>query len=83
MKIALIGELALKGIKASEFNKTSKEINSVLKKIESKRFVCLGNNYTSDTSYQIPDYSKEENRIKLVNFLNESSKSNGDILQAT
>jgi len=83
MKIVLIGDLALKGIKASEFNQTSKEINDILKKIESKKFVCLGNNFPSKTKYDIPNYSKKENRIKLVNFLKEISKSNEDILQAS
>ena len=81
MKIALIGDLALKGIKASELNKTPKEINHILKKIESKKFVCLGNNYPSDTSYKIPNYSQNENRVKLVNFLKEIAKNNEDILQ--
>ena len=58
MKLILIGELALKGIKASQFNQTSEEINFILKKIESKKFVCLGNNYSSNTSYKIPNYSE-------------------------
>ena len=83
MKIVLIGDLALKGIKASEYNDTSEEINSVLKKIESKKFVCLGNNNSSGSNYKIPDYSKEENRIQLVNFLKETSKINDDILQTS
>ena len=83
MTIVLIGDLALKGIKASEFNQTSEEINCILKKIESKKFACLGNSYASDTSYKIPDYTKNENRIQLVNFLKETSKSNEDILQAS
>ena len=83
MKIVLLGELALKGIKASEFNKTSEEINIVLKKIESAKFACLGKNGSSNTSYNIPDYSKDENRIKLVEFLKESCKNNDDIFQST
>ena len=83
MKIVLLGDLALKGIKASEFNKTSEEINTVLKKIESAKFVCLGKNGSSNTSYNIPDYSKDENRIKLIEFLKESCKNNDDIFQST
>ena len=83
MKIVLIGDLALKGIKASEFNKTSEEINFILKKIESKKFVCLGNNFPSDISYKIPNYSEEKNRVKLVKFLKKISKSNEDILQTS
>ena len=83
MKIALIGDLALKGIKASEINKSSNEIINILKKIESKKFVCLGSNIPSDTSYKIPNYSVEENRIKLVNFLKEIAKNNEDILQTS
>lgn len=82
-KITLIGDLALNGIKASECNKTSKEINHVLKKIESKKFVCLGNNFPSDIKYKIPNYSDNKNRIKLVNFLKEISKKNEDILQTS
>ena len=81
INIALIGELALKGIKASEYNKTSDEINNILKQIETKKFICLGNNYSSNIIYNIPDYSKNENRIQLVNFLKETSKSNDDIFQ--
>ena len=83
MNIVLIGELSLKGIKASEYNKTSEEINNVLKKIESKKFFCLGSNYPSNLKYKIPDYSKNENRIQLVNFLKEISKSNEDIFQSS
>ena len=83
LKIVLIGDLAIKGIKASKQGKTSEEVTSVLEKIESKKFACLGNNYSSDIKFNIPDYSKEENRINLVNFLKESSKNNEDILQAT
>ena len=83
MKIVLIADLAIKGIKASEYNQTSEEINSILKKIESKKFVCLGNNYSNDISYNIPNYSENENRIRLVNFLKEISKSNEDILQTS
>ena len=81
MNIVLINELALKGIKASEYNKDSEEINNILKKIESKKFVCLGNNYSSNIKYTIPDYSKNENRIQLVNFLKNISKCNDNILQ--
>ena len=83
MTIALIGDLALKGIKASEYNKSSDEINNILKKIESKQFVCLGNNYTYGAKYKIPDYSKNENRNELVKFLKETSKDNEDILQTS
>jgi hypothetical protein len=54
-------------------NSVSDEVQSVLKKIETKRFVCLGNNCATNTKYNIPDYSNEENRKKLVNFLKESS----------
>lgn len=81
INIALIDELALKGIKASEYNKTSEEINNILKQIETKKFICLGNNYSSNIKYNIPDYSKNENRFQLVNFLKETSKSNDDIFQ--
>lgn len=56
------------GIKASKIQKTSDEINSVIQKIENKKYVCLGNNYPSDLKYNIPDYSKEENRKELVIF---------------
>jgi len=83
LKIALIGDLAVKGIKASECNETSKEIKNVLKKIESKKFICLGNNFPSDTKYKIPNYSDKKNRIKLVNFLKEISKTNEDILETS
>ena len=83
INIALIGELALKGIKSSECNKTSEEINKILKQIETKKFIYLGNNYSSNVIYNIPDYSKNENRIQLVNFLKETSKRNDDILQAS
>lgn len=82
-KIVLIGDLAIKGIKACRQGKTSEEVTSVFEKIESKKFEYLGNNYSSDIKFNIPDYSKEENRINLVNFLKESSKNNEDILQAT
>ncbi len=71
-KIILINELAKIGIKASKNQKTSDEINSVIQKIENKKFVCLGNNYPSDSKYNIPDYSKEENRKELVKFLKQS-----------
>ena len=70
------------GIKASKNQKTSDEINSVIQKIENKKFVCLGNNYPSDSKYNIPDYSKEENRKELVKFLKQSI-GNEDILLAT
>jgi len=83
LKLALINDLAIKGIKASMNNKVSNEVQSVLKKIEAKKFVCLGNNCASDSKYNIPDYSKEDNRKKLVDFLSESSKINEDLLQAT
>ena len=83
LKIALINDLAKKGIKASMNNSVSDEVQSVLKKIETKRFVCLGNNCATNTKYNIPDYSNEENRKKLVNFLKESSQKNEDLLQAT
>ena len=62
---------------------TSKEINSIIEKLENKKFVCLGNNSSSYIKYNIPDYSKENNRKELVNFLIESSKENEDIFQAT
>ena len=81
-KIILINELAKIGIKASKNQKTSDEINSVIQKIENKKFVCLGNNYPSDSKYNIPDYSKEENRKELVKFLKQSI-GNEDILLAT
>ena len=81
-KIILINELAKNGIKASKNQKTSEEINSVIKKIENKKFVCLGNTNPSNSKYNIPDYSKEDNRKKLVNFLKQS-KENEDILSAT
>ena len=64
-------------------NQISKEVQTVLKKKESKKFVCFGNNWASDSNYNIPDYSKEDNRKKLVDFLKESSKKNEDLLQAT
>ena len=83
LKLALINDLAIKGIKASMSNQVSNEVQTVLKKIETKKFVCLGNNCASDSVYNIPDYSKENNRKKLVNFLSESSKKNEDLLQAT
>ena len=83
IKIALINDLAIKGIKTSKNNKISNEVEAVLKKIESKKFVCLGNNCASVSRYNIPDYSKDDNRKKLVNFLKKSSKQNEDILQAT
>lgn len=79
-KVALLGELAGKGIKASAHNDSCEEVNSVLKKIETKKFVCLGNNFASEAKYNTPDFSKEENRIKLVNFLNESDEG---IIQAS
>lgn len=80
MKIVLLGDLALNGIKASLYNSDSEEIDSILRRIESKKFVCLGNNHASDTKYITPDYRQNENRIQLVNFLNEC---NEDILQAS
>ena len=40
-------------------------------------------NSSSYIKYNIPDYSKENNRKELVNFLIESSKENEDIFQAT
>ena len=70
------------GIKASKNQKTSDEINSVIQKIENKKFVCLVNNYPSDSKYNILDYSKEENRKELVKFLKQSI-GNEDILLAT
>lgn len=72
--------MAVSGIKASLYNNTSEEINSILKRIETKRFVCLGNNYASEARYNIPDYSEVENRMKLVEFLNESKEG---IIQAS
>ena len=81
-KIILINELAKNGIKASKNQQSSEEINSVIKKIENKKFVCLGNNNPSNSKYNIPDYSKENNRKELVNFL-KNSKENEDILFAT
>ena len=75
--------LAKKGIKASKLQQTSKEINSIIEKLENKKFVCLGNNSSSYIKYNIPDYSEESNRKELVNFLIESSKENEDIFQAT
>ena len=81
-KIILINELAKNGIKASKNQQSSEEINSVIKKIENKKFVCLGNNNPSNSKYNIPDYSKENNRKELVNFL-KNSKVNEDILFAT
>ena len=81
-KIVLLSDLGKKGIRASVHHKTSDDITSVLKKIELKKFACLGNNYASTSRYNIPDYSKEENRKQLVNFLKESSKTNEDLLQA-
>ena len=44
--------------------------------MESKKFVCLGNNSASVSRYNIPDYSKDDNRKELVNFLKNSSKKN-------
>ena len=76
IKIALINDLAIKGIKISKNNKISNEIETVLKKMESKKFVCLGNNSASVSRYNIPDYSKDDNRKELVNFLKNSSKKN-------
>ncbi len=81
-KIILINELAKNGIKASKNQQTSDEIKSVIKKIENKKFACLGNNNPSNSKYNIPDYSQEDNRKKLVNFL-KNSKENEDILFAT
>ena len=83
IKILLIHDLAKNGIKASKLQQTSKEINSIIEKLENKKFVCLGNNSSSLIKYNIPDYSKENNRKELVNFLIESSKENEDIFQAT
>ena len=40
LKIALINDLAKKGIKASMNNKISNEVQTILKKIESKKFIC-------------------------------------------
>ena len=54
-----------------------------MKRIESKKFVCLGNNSASASKYNIPDYSKKDIRKKLVDFLKESSKKNEDLFQAT
>ena len=79
-RIALLGELAISGIKASLYNNTSEEIDAILKKIETKRFVCLGNNYATEARYNMPNYSEPENRMKLVNFLNESKEG---IIQAS
>jgi hypothetical protein len=81
-KIALIGDLAKKGIKASKQKEISNEILGVIKKLEEKEFVCFGNNSSSYTKYNIPDYSKAENREKLVKFLKEESRNNEDIMQA-
>ena len=50
--------------------------------MESKKFVCLGNNSASVSRYNIPDYSKDDNRKELVNFLKNSSKKNQDLLQS-
>ena len=81
-KIALIGDLAKQGIKASKQKEISNEILGVIKKLEEKEFVCFGNNSSSYTKYNIPDYSKAENREKLVKFLKEESRNNEDIIQA-
>jgi len=83
IKTVLINELAKIGIKASTLQQNSKEINSIIEKLEKEKFVCLGNNSSSLIKYNIPDYSKEENRKELVNFLKENSKENEDIFQAT
>ena len=79
-KVTLLEELALSGIRASANNDSSEEVNGILKKIETKKFVCLGNNFASEARYNTPDFSQEENRIKLVNFLNESNEG---IIQAS
>ena len=47
IKILLIHDLAKNGIKASKLQQTSKEINSIIEKLENKKFVCLGNNSSS------------------------------------
>jgi len=44
----------------SEYNKTSEEINNILKQIETKKFICLGNNYSSNIIYQIIQKMKTE-----------------------
>ena len=80
-KIVLINELAINGIKASQSNKMSDETCEVIRKLETKKFVCLGNNCSSNTKYNIPDYSKDENRQQLIKFL-KNSKDNEDVLQA-
>ena len=64
-------------------NQISNEVQTVLIKIESKKFVCFCNNCSYNSNYNISDYSKEDNRKKIVYFLKESSKKNEDFLQAT
>ena len=81
IKMVLINELAEKGIKASQSNKMKDETCEVIKKLETKKFACLGNNCSTNTKYNIPDYSKEENRKKLIQFLKDS-KDNEDVFQA-
>ena len=81
IKMVLINELAEKGIKASQSNKVSDETCEIIKRLEEKKFACLGNNCSSNTKYNIPDYSKEENRKKLIQFLKDS-KDNEDVFQA-
>ena len=80
-KIVLLNFLAEIGIRASINNNNSEEINTVIKKIENKKFVSLGNINPTNLKYNIPDYTKEDNRKKLVKFLRES-KANEDILKA-
>ena len=79
IKIALINDLAEKGIRASVNQNNSDEINAVIKKMEDKKFVSLGNINPSNIKYNIPDYSIEDNRKKLVDFLKDS-KANEDII---
>ena len=49
------------------------------KKNGRKKFVSLGNINPSNIKYNIPDYSIEDNRKKLVDFLKDS-KANEDII---
>ena len=79
IKIALINDLAEKGIRASVNQNNSDEINAAIKNMEDKKFVSLGNFNPSNIKYNIPDYSIEDNRKKLVDFLKDS-KANEDIL---
>ena len=60
--------MAIKGIKASQNNTSCEEINDLLKKLESTKFACLGNNSPSNSTYNIPDYKDEKNRKNWLNF---------------